>query len=215
MIKAVIFDLDGTLIDTVDSMAEAGNRMLEAVALQALPRDAYKYFAGDGADMLVKRALIAAGDTELRKFSAAKEVYNKLFETYCTYHVCPYDGIPETLQALKERGIKIAVLSNKPHAQTPKVVEAYFGTIFDAVQGQSDTVRKKPSPDGALLIAEKLGVMPEECLYVGDTNVDMQTGNAAGMFTLGVLWGFRTEQELRENNAKVIISEPKEILAYL
>ena len=129
------------------------------------------------------------------------------------YHVRPFDGMPETLQKLKEQGIFLAVCSNKPHEEAIYVTEAIYGKgIFDRIQGQTREIPRKPAPDGALRIAEKLKVLPGECMYFGDTNTDMQTGRAAGMFTVGVTWGFRTRQELIENHAMALIDAPEEIL---
>jgi phosphoglycolate phosphatase len=216
MIKAVIFDLDGTLLNTVSSMAISVNRVLEHLGLSPRPEEEYKKYAGDGAGMLVKRALIAAGDTQLSHFEEAFEEYMKLFQTSCTYHVTPYDGICDLLQELKHRGILLAVLSNKPHQQAKDVIDTYFDDdIFSVVQGQVDGIPKKPDPSGALKIAQSFGVSPSECLYVGDTNVDMQTGNRANMHTVGVLWGFRDQQELMENHAQHIISYPGDLLSLL
>jgi phosphoglycolate phosphatase len=131
------------------------------------------------------------------------------------YQVKPYDGICELLEALKAAGIRIAVLSNKPHQQTIDVVEALFGKgYFDLIQGQVDQVPVKPDPAGAFLILEKLGLSASEVLYVGDTGTDMQTGKGCGAFTVGVLWGFRKRDELEENGADAIIAHPLELLRY-
>lgn len=213
MIKACIFDLDGTLADTIESIWWSSNEALAAVGLRALPMEDYKYFAGDGAKTLIERAVYAAGDQKLEKFDKAYEVYSEFFRKDCTYKVTVFNGIKPMLDGMKQRGIKLAVLSNKPHARSLDVVAKLFGeNYFDIVQGQVDGVPKKPAPDGALKIAEKFGVMPDECMYVGDTNTDMQTGNSAGMYTVGVLWGFRPKSELEENHAIEIVSEPAELL---
>lgn len=213
MIKACIFDLDGTLADTVESIAVASNRALARVGLGPLPVPDYKYYAGDGAKTLIERALRAAGDEALDNFDQVYDVYSEFFEKDCTYKVTVFDGMRETLAGLKARGIKTAVLSNKPHARTLDVIHKLFGEgVFDRVQGQVETIKRKPDPSGALLIAGQLGVAPEECMYVGDTNVDMQTGNGAGMYTVGVLWGFRTRQELEMNRAHHIVGHPLELL---
>lgn len=261
MIKACIFDLDGTLADTLESMAIAANDALGAVGYQALPVENYKYYAGDGAKTLVERALfdaarlrfpegadhlaapadvtagadafaaapsasapapgLAAADSPAlaaarRDFEQVYELYSARFKEDCTYKVRIFDGIMEMLKGLKARKIKTAVLSNKPHERVLDVIGKLFGEgVFDAVQGQQDQIPKKPDPAGALMIAETLGVLPQECMYFGDTNVDMQTGNAAGMDTVGVLWGFRTRQELEENQAHHILAHPRQILALM
>lgn len=216
MYKVAIFDLDGTLTDTLESMAVAGNKTLESVGLEKRSVEEYKYFAGDGADTLVRRMLVAAGDSECKLFDKAYNLYRKEFAIDCTYKVKTYDGIMEMVKQMKDKGMKLAVLSNKPHARAVEVVYKFFGEgLFDIVQGQVDGVAKKPDPQGALLIAKKLGVETNECLYVGDTDVDMKTGKSADMFTVGVLWGFRDEEELRTNGADRIVSKPSEIIDLL
>lgn len=216
MYKLVIFDLDGTLADTIESMAKAGNKTLERLGLQGRPDKEYKYFAGDGADELVRRMLRAAGDKTLDNEEQAIQLYHEYFKLYCTYHVTPYEGIREMLEHLKEKKIKIGILTNKPHEKAIKVVNDLFGEGYiDYVLGQQKGINKKPDPEGALMIVEHFGVNPLECLYVGDTNVDMITGNRAGMFTIGVLWGFRDRKELEENNANVIIAKPSELLVIM
>lgn len=214
--KAVIFDLDGTLADTLASIARSANMALAHLGYPALPKDNYRYYAGDGARELMKRVLTDSGDPACSRMDEIMPIYGKIFEKECMYEVHPYDGIPETLEALKQRGLKIAVLSNKPDARTHDVIRDLFGTeLFDYVQGQTEKIRRKPCPDGALEIARVFGVKPEECLYCGDTNTDMQTAVAAGMFPIGVLWGFRDRQELLENGAKALAEVPADILKQL
>ncbi len=216
MKKAVIFDLDGTLANTIESLKYCGNRALKKYGFREFDDEDYKYFVGDGAATLVQRALIKAGDADCVHFEEVFAEYTRLFKADCMYQVRPYDGIVELLQALRERGVKIAVLSNKPHANTINVVETLFGEgVFDWIQGQMDGVPKKPDPAGVYQIEEGLGFAAEDFLYVGDTGVDMQTGGSAGLFTVGVLWGFRKREELEENNACAIIREPLELLELL
>lgn len=213
MKKAVIFDLDGTLADTVASMAYCANRALEEMGLPAQPANAFKQFAGDGADELIRRCLKAAGDIKCLRFEEMKAKYRRYFAEDCMYQVKPYQGIPETLKLLKKEKYQIAVFSNKPHAQAVDVIESLFGKgFFDEIQGQADGIERKPSPDGIYLLLSKLGCQKEECLYVGDTNTDMQTGKAAGLYTVGVLWGFRERRELEENGADEIIEAPERLL---
>lgn len=217
MIQAVIFDLDGTLINTIDSMAEAGNEMLALRGLPAQPAEDYRYFAGDGAQMLTLRALKAAGDPNPNlSLLEAFDQYMAAFARTCTHNIHPYNGILDVLEELALRDIRTAVLSNKPHQQVMDVVRAAFGSdVFDVVQGQTPDIPPKPDQAGIRMILNRLGFDPEDCLYVGDTNVDMQTGRAAGIKTVGVLWGFRDEKELRDNRADCIISQPQELLSLL
>lgn len=211
--KAVIFDLDGTLADSLDSITYCTNRTIARFGFAPFERDRYRYFVGDGAAELVKRALIASGDTDLAYYEEAQMEYAKNFKEDCMYQVVPYPGIVDTLLALKERGILLAVNSNKPHARTVDVIHTLFGTeMFDAIQGQMPEFKIKPSPDGILHIAEILKVKRSDILYVGDTSTDMKTGKSAGVFTVGVLWGFRDRKELEENHADAIIAHPAELL---
>lgn len=214
--RAVIFDLDGTLTDTLESIAYTTNLTLSRFGLPPFEKERYRYFVGDGTDVMLRKALLNAQGGSLSLLEQAQEEYLKLFEKYCGYHVRPYEGITELLGELKARGVKTAVLSNKPHPRTLDVVETFFGKeSFDYVQGLEPGIERKPSPEGVFKIMGKLGVKSEELLYVGDTDTDMKTGRAAGAFTAGVLWGFRDRQELETNGADVIISKPCELLKYL
>lgn len=214
--KAVIFDLDGTLADTLESIAYCTNRALAAYGFAPFSTERYKYFVGDGAAELIRRVLRSSGDDNLEYYDRVKAEYDVLFEADCMYKVAPYQGITELLHTLRERGIKTAVLSNKPHERTLDVIKTLFGEgLFDVVQGQMEGIRKKPSPDGVYHIAKRLGIDIKDILYIGDTNTDMQTGKSAGAFTVGVLWGFREQKELEENHADAIIAAPHELIKYL
>lgn len=216
MKKAVIFDLDGTLTDTLDSIKISVDKTLEKFGMGPFSKEQYKYFVGEGAGKLIERCLIAGGDRKLTFFQEAYVEYIKIFEEYCMYHVVPYDGIKELLINLNKMGVKIAVLSNKPHARTCDVIYSIFGKdCFDVVQGQTESIKRKPSPEGVFTILERLGLTADEILYLGDTGTDMQTGKAAGVFTVGALWGFRDKNELMENHADVIIENPCKLLDYL
>lgn len=216
MKKAVIFDLDGTLSDSIISIKYCADMALEKVGFGPFSVEQYKYFVGDGAANLVKRALMAGGDTELLHFEEVFAEYRRIFKDNCMYEVKPYEGIRELLEALKEQGIAIAVLSNKPHAETIHVIETLFGKgYFDIIQGQKDNVAIKPSPEGVFQILEQLKLRPEDILYLGDTATDMKTGKSAGAFTIGALWGFRKREELEEGHADAIISYPLELLEYI
>lgn len=216
MRKAVIFDLDGTLSDSIASIKYCADRAVEPYGYGPFSEEQYKYFVGDGAANLVKRALTAGGDEELLHFEEAFARYRELFREYCMYRVKPYEGIRELLAELKRRGIAISVLSNKPHVETLRVIETLFGErSFDVVRGQVEDVPLKPSPQGVYRICEQLHVQTTECLYLGDTATDMKTGKSAGAYTIGVLWGFRTEEELKGAGADAIIQHPMEALNYL
>ena len=215
MIRCCIFDLDGTLLNTLDALTYTTNLTLKEFGYGPVDPEHIKQFVGDGYRMQVKRALMYSGDKELLHYEAALSAYTRLFAEHCLYHVRPYEGIPELLQELKARGIRIAVLSNKPHAQAVDVVETLFGKdYFDAVQGQTDSVPRKPSPIGANRLAEHFRAEKKDCLYIGDTATDMETGKAAEMETVGVLWGFRDRKELEESKACHIAEKPEEIFLF-
>lgn len=212
MIKVCIFDLDGTLANTLDSMAYVANEILRNLGLKELPTENFKYYSGEGADMLVRRCLKDAGDPELVHFEECRELYRKKFDEDPLYKVVPYDGIMKTLSALKAAGVKLAVCSNKPHIAAVKVIDRMFADCFDLVIGQSDAIRRKPAPDGPLRAAAEFGALPEECMYIGDTKTDMETGTAAGMHTIGALWGFRDRLELESNGAEIVAEKPEDLL---
>ena len=214
--KAVIFDLDGTLSDSLASIKYCADLAVGSFGYGPFTPDQYKYFVGDGAANLVKRCLAAGGDGRLEHFEEAFALYKEIFRENCMYQVKPYDGIPQLLNALKEKGVKIAVLSNKPHEETVNVIETLFGRgYFDWIQGQKEGVAIKPSPEGVFQVLQALKLQADDILYLGDTSTDMKTGKSAGAFTVGALWGFRERQELEENHADAVIEKPMQLLRYL
>ena len=216
MKKAVIFDLDGTLADTIASITYCGNLALSRFGLPSFGEEDYKHFVGDGAAMLIRRALLAAGDERLEHFDEVYETYLEIFAKDCMYQVKPYEGICALLEELKHLSVRIAVLSNKPDADSRRVVDELFGKgYFDFVQGQREDIPRKPDPAGVYRIMEAFVLPAGDFLYVGDSGVDMKTGRAAGIFTVGVLWGFRDRKELVENGADAVISKPLELLSHL
>ncbi len=215
MYKCCIFDLDGTLVNSIYAIMESVNQTLESFGFGPIDEEEAKRFVGDGYKKLMERALIARGDTELVHYEESLVRYQQYFKGCCMYRVEPYEGIPELLDFLKSHGIKIAVLSNKPHARALDNVEGVFGKdCFDLVNGEreSDGIRRKPAPDGVFLCARELGVSMEECLYLGDTNTDMKTGLAAGADTVGVTWGFRDRAELEAFHPAYIADHPLEVV---
>lgn len=212
MIKACIFDLDGTLTRTQESIARPINMTLKYYGLPEQPIEDYNYFAGDGIKNALERALKAAGDTEAAHLEEGLPMCRKWMNEDPLYHVEPYPHVIESLHALKDKGIKIAVFSNKPHESAVNVVETIFGKgLFDHVQGQTDRIPIKPDPAGVYEILKEFGVKKEECLYFGDTNTDMMTGHNAGLYTVGVTWGFRPRAELEEYKADCIIDSAADI----
>ncbi|WP_243018828.1 MULTISPECIES: HAD family hydrolase [Dorea] len=214
--KACIFDLDGTLTNTLESMTYSVNLTLEEMGLSKITKDQCRLFVGNGARVLIEKSLKAAGDTDASRIEEGMEIYGRIFDRNCTYHVTPYEGIPEMLKALKDKGIHLAVLSNKPDRQTVKVVKAIFGEeLFDYAQGQKEGIRRKPEPDGVWYLMEQMHVSKEECLYIGDSEVDAATGRNAGLKTIGVLWGFRDRKTLETAGADDLIDRPDELLQFV
>ena len=214
--KACIFDLDGTLTNTLESMTYSVNLTLEEMGLSKITKDQCRLFVGNGARVLMEKSLKAAGDTDASRIEEGMEIYGRIFDQNCTYHVTPYEGIPEMLKALKDKGIHLAVLSNKPDRQTVKVVKAIFAEeLFDYAQGQKEGIRRKPEPDGVWYLMEQMHVSKEECLYIGDSEVDAATGRNAGLKTIGVLWGFRDRKTLETAGADDLIDRPDELLQFV
>ena len=214
--KACIFDLDGTLTNTLESMTYSVNLTLKEMGLSQITKDQCRMFVGNGERVLIEESLKVSGDPEASRIEEGMEVYGRIFDQNCTYHVTPYEGIPEMLKALKDRGIHLAVLSNKPDRQTVKVVKEIFGDeIFDYAQGQKDGIRRKPEPDGVWYLMDKMQVSKEECLYIGDSEVDAATGKNAGLKTIGVLWGFRDRKTLETAGADHLIARPEELLQFV
>ena len=212
MIKLCIFDLDGTLARTQESIARPVNMTLAYYGLPPQPVEAFNYYAGDGIKNALKRALIDAGDTEASHLEEGLPMCRSWMQEDPCYHVEPYDHIVWALEKLKEHGVKITVLSNKPHESAVNVVETIFGKgLFDHIQGQTDKIPIKPDPTGVFEILDRFGAEKEECLYFGDTNTDMLTAHNAGVTAVGVTWGFRPRAELEKYNADIIIDSAKEI----
>ena len=213
--RALLFDLDGTLLDTLDDLAGAMNRVLADHGFPAHPVDAYRRFVGDGVGALVERAVPRGSHTPDLLAAVVAEMRVEYGRSWarCTR---PYPGIEATLDALVARRLPLAVLSNKPHDATVAMVAHFLGRWpFAAVQGHRDGVPRKPDPTSALAIAAALGVEPSECVFVGDSAVDVQTARRAGMMAVGVAWGFRGEDELRGAGAHHVLGAPSELLAML
>ena len=212
-IRAVLFDLDGTLADTLADLANATNWALVQLGCPTHLLDAYRYKVGDGARELCARALPA---DKQYLVDDAVGLMRAHYDKHCFELTQLYDGIPELVSALVERRYKLAVLSNKPDDFTKRMVAHYFKPLpFDAVRGQLPNVPLKPDPTAALQIAAELGVPPAQWLYLGDTNTDMRTAHAAGMVPVGVLWGFRDREELLESGARHLVGKPAEVLRLL
>ena len=210
--EGVIFDLDGTLADTLEDLADSMNRVLTMQGLPVHSYDAYRYFIGKGVKNLVAETL----PREKRSEEYLSWYYDSVVADYrknCLVKTRLYDGIADVISRLRGHGIKLAVFSNKPDDLTKRIVEALAGTQnFEMVLGAQAGMPVKPDPAGALLISAHLGIAPGSILYLGDTDIDMMTANNAGMFAVGALWGFRTKDELLESGARAVISHPLELL---
>jgi phosphoglycolate phosphatase len=210
--SAVLFDLDGTLLDTLQDIAESANRVLHERGLPTYNQEAYKHFVGDGVEMLIIRALPdEKRDPEMIR--SLKESFREDYASNWKNSTAPYPGVLRMLEELRARGMKLAVLSNKPESFTQQCVEEFFPRdTFQAVHGQREDGPLKPDPATALEIADTLGLRPERILYVGDTGVDMETAVNAGMYPAGALWGFRPWYQLQRCGARSLLNRPEEVL---
>ena len=211
MIKAVLFDLDGTLANSLTDLANATNFAIGQFGFPARETDAYKYFAGDGMPKMIERALPTAdngGDT----VSAILPVFMKRYSEHYCDNTKAYDGMPELIDSLKKRNIKIAVVTNKAQKMANKVVFKLYGDSFDLIIGKREGIPAKPDPTAALIAMRELSVKAHECVFVGDSEMDVKTGVNSGAYPVGVLWGFRLQDELLRGGARSIIKKPEELL---
>lgn len=210
--KAALFDLDGTLLDTIEDLTDSMNAALLRLGLPGHDAQFYKAAIGEGVANWVCRSL--PGDEKHEELVSkcmqfAREEYSKRWEVKTK----PFDGVRELLRELEGHGVKLAILSNKPQDFTELNVERFLnGHNFDSIVGATDGAPKKPDPTLALKIAKDMGIAPHECVFVGDSSIDMLTARAAGMYPVGVLWGFRSKEEIISNGAAVVIAKPLELL---
>lgn len=213
--RAVLFDLDGTLLDTLDDLGDSINRALIRLGCPTHGREAFRYFVGEGVRMLVERAL-PADRRDPATVETMLQLYREEYRKGWNLKTCIYDGIPEMLDDLIVRKLALGVLSNKPHDMTAQCVEGYLARWpFAVVFGQREHVARKPDPQGALEAADVMGVKPSEVLYLGDTATDMDTARAAGMFAVGATWGFRPVEELLAHGAHAIVNHPRELASLI
>lgn len=213
--EAVVFDLDGTLVDSLRDLADSANAALARFGYPEHPLSSYRAFVGEGARLLMERALPG----ERRDPGTIDALVGAMLEDYSLRREATtvlYRGIAELLDELRDRGLALAILSNKPHDHTLAIAASLLGAWpFATVRGSRPEVPRKPDPTGALAIASELGVEPGRCLYLGDTGIDMVTATAAGMYPVGVLWGFRDAEELRASGARRLLAHPAELLELL
>ncbi|REG29707.1 phosphoglycolate phosphatase [Archangium gephyra] len=211
--RAALFDLDGTLLDSLHDIGAAMNHALATQGLPVHPLADYRRFVGEGVRVLVGRA-VPQGREE--HHDAVMASYKAFYAEHLLDHTRPYPGVHEVLSRLQAEGVKLAVLSNKPDAATRRLVEALLPDVrFGAVYGERTGVPRKPDPTAALGIAAELGVAPGECAFIGDTAVDMDTARAAGMYSVGVTWGFRDVAELQKHGAGALAHSSDELLQAL
>jgi phosphoglycolate phosphatase len=213
--QAAVFDLDGTLLDTLADIADAMNAALEGMGFPGHETTAYRYLTGDGVRALAERSIPEKANDEATVAACIREFRTEYAERWGT-KTRPYPEVPGLLSELIQRRIKLSVLSNKLDEFTRQAVRDFLpGFEFSFIIGAKPDLPPKPDPAGALLIARGLRVPPADIIYLGDTGVDMETAVRAGMFPVGALWGFRDEKELREYGAKAVISSPRELLALI
>lgn len=211
MIKAAIFDLDGTLLNTLEDVVNACNYALKKCNFKTHSIEEYKVFVGDGRSKLIERIV----PDEYKGNDEVKNNVLRLFDEYYSEHMLdmtkPYEGICEMLKSLKEKGVKLAVVSNKPDEFVGGIVKKYFGDTFEIVHGQRTNYPVKPDPTTVYEVIEYFGIKLNESIYVGDSNVDIYTAKNAKVKSIGVAWGFRGEEELREAGADYIVYDSNEI----
>ena len=215
MRKLCIFDLDGTLTNTLGSITHFLNNELEKHDLKLASAEDVKKFTGDGARALVERILEERNINDATLLEEILSSYVSSYDADYLYLCKLYPGIKETVEELKAQGVNVACLTNKPHKTALSIIESFFGSSFSLVWGQRDGFPVKPDPSGAIEIMKHFSLTPGQTLYVGDTGTDVRTGKSAGCFTVGVLWGFRGMGELTDAGADAIIKDPSEILKFL
>lgn len=213
MKHAVIFDLDGTLLNTLGDLRAATNHALEVRGLPPHSMEEIRQFIGNGIRLLICRAMPEG--TPEAEIDAALDDFKAYYAAHIHDRTVPYDGIPQLLTALKKRGIQVAVLSNKIDSASQQLIEYFFPGKTDVVFGEHVGVPRKPDPTSCQMVMQQLGVQPEQVLYVGDSGTDMQTAKNAGLYAVGVTWGFRSKEVLLKYGADVLVHRPEQILQIL
>jgi len=212
MKKLCVFDLDGTLMNTIPAISYFGNSALKKFGFPEIEPDRYKLLVGNGRDLLIHRMLKESGNDTEENYNNVGKAYDTAYEADPLYKTAPYDGVLDLLDTLKEKGFTLSVLSNKPDNVTQDVVRLFFGDRFDIIAGQKKGVAPKPDPAGVFAILDELKMTADEAYFIGDTYVDISTGKNAGIESIGVLWGFRDRDELEGAGADHIVAKAEEIL---
>ena len=211
--QTAIFDLDGTLLDTLEDLYRAVNTALAARSFPLRSRDEVRLFVGNGVEMLIRRAVPAGCNEETTLATLAH--FKTTYAAICKDHTRPYDGILPALATLRERGVRVAVVSNKFDAATKSLCAEYFGDLVEVAIGERADVRKKPAPDTVMEALRELGVTSQGAVYIGDSDVDIRTAENCGMDCISVTWGLRDEDFLLENGAKALVRTPSELLGVI
>ncbi len=211
MIKLMIFDLDGTILNTLEDLYFSANYALTQNQFPERSLDEIRQFVGNGIRKLMER--IVPENTSETKIQQVHEVFTSHYEKHCADHTAPYSGIPEVLRKIRLSGCKTAVVSNKADYAVQILCQKYFPDLFDVAIGEKNNIRKKPAPDAVFSVLEKLNIQPEQAIYIGDSDVDILTAEHAHMPCISVEWGFRDRNFLLQHGAKKIISRPEELLS--
>lgn len=207
--KTYIFDLDGTLLDTLQDLANAVNHAMKEMKFPVHTVDEVRNFIGNGMRMLIRRS-VPEGTNE-SDYEKTLEIFSKYYHRHLADFTKPYDGITELLDVLKKKGCHTAVVSNKSHTAAQAVVKYFFGRRFDIVAGKTDSFPAKPEPDSVLYVMDKLKAKKEDCIFIGDSDVDVLTAHNAGLACIGVTWGNRDRKTLEESGADFIADVPSQI----
>lgn len=210
MIKLIIFDLDGTLLYTLEDLMDSVNHTLKRFGYKTKTLEEVSKHVGNGVQHLLR--MMFPNDISDNDFNEYYKCFKEHYSEHCCDKTRPYDGIMETLKMLKYRGVNVGILSNKFQTAAEEVCEHYFNGLYDIVIGESENCKRKPAPDGINLICEKFDAVKDEVLFIGDSEVDIKTAENAGIYCVSVLWGYREREFLAENNAKAFITNPLEVV---
>ena len=211
--QAVLFDMDGTVLDTLDDLCDSINHSLAEFSLPQVSREHVRQCLGNGAAFLVSHSIPAGSSPELEADVLA--FYKPWYDAHCLIKTAPYEGILPMMQSLKEQGLRLAIISNKPDRAVQELSDAFFPGLLELSVGESPSVRRKPAPDTVLKAAPQIGLSVDQCVYVGDSEVDLETARNAGMDCISVTWGFRDEAQLIEAGASVLVRTPEELESLL
>ena len=211
--QAVLFDMDGTVLDTLDDLCDSINHSLSEFSLPPVSREHVRQCLGNGAAFLVSHSIPADCSPDLEADVLA--FYKPWYDAHCLIKTAPYEGILPMMQSLKEHGLRLAIISNKPDRAVQELSDAFFPGLLELSVGESPSVRRKPAPDTILTAASQIGLSVDQCVYVGDSEVDLQTARNAGMDCISVTWGFRGEAQLIEAGASILVRTPQELESLL